>query len=80
MEHARQQLRACQVQLAQDAKQIESPAANADSLSVSAGYRIAIRGAILTDLRRMLDEVNDIVEMTSHSSLGEQAVARVTSG
>jgi len=45
---------------------------NADSPSISAGKRIAIHGAILTDLRRMLNEVHDMVEMTSHSSLSEQ--------
>jgi len=58
---------------AQDAKQIESQAEHADSPSISTGYRLAIRGAILTDLRRMLDEVHDVVEMTSHPSLREQA-------
>lgn len=71
MEHAQQQLRIWQAQLAQDAKQIESHTENADSPS-SSGYRIAIRGAILTDLRRMFDEVHDVVEMTSHPSLSEQ--------
>jgi uncharacterized membrane protein YgaE (UPF0421/DUF939 family) len=73
MEHAQQQFRIWQAQLAQDAKHIERPTENADSLSISAGYRIAIRGAILTDLRRMLDEVKDVVEMTSHLSLSKQA-------
>ena len=72
MEHAQQQLRILQAQLAQDAKQIESPTDNAANPSISAGYRIAIRGAILTDLRRMLDEVHDVVEMTSHPSLSKQ--------
>jgi len=72
MEHAQQQLRILQAQLAQDAKQIESPTENAANPSISAGYRIAIRGAILTDLRRMLDEVHDVVEMTSHPSLSKQ--------
>ena len=72
MEHAQQQLRIWQAQLAQDAKQIESCTENADRPSISTGYRIAIRGAILTDLRRMLDEVHDVVEMTSHPSLSEQ--------
>ncbi len=72
MEHAQQQLRIWQAQLAQDAKQIESCTENADRPSISTGYRIAIRGAILTDLRRMLDEVHDVVEMTSYPSLSEQ--------
>ena len=72
MERAQQQLRTWQVQLAQDTKQIEAHTENADSPSISAGYRIAIRGAILTDLRRMLDEVHDVVEMTSYPSLSEQ--------
>jgi hypothetical protein len=76
MEHAQQQLRIWQVQLAQDAKQIESHTENADSPSISASYRIAIRGAILTDLRRMLDEVHDLAEMTSHPSLNVQVDAR----
>ncbi len=72
MEQAQQQLRIWQAQLAQDAKQIESQDEKADSPSVSAGQRIAIRGAILTDLRRMLDEVFDVVAMVSHPSLSEQ--------
>ncbi len=66
VERAQQQLRSWQEQLAQDAKQVEAQTVNADSPSISIGYRIAIRGAILTDLRRMLDEVHDIVAMTSH--------------
>src|SRR5258708_8305102 len=64
MEHAQQQLRAWQAQLALDAKQIESDRENAESPPISAGARMAVRGAILTDLRRMLDEVHDVVEMT----------------
>ncbi len=72
LEHAQQQLRIQEAQLTQDAKQIEAQIENADSPSISAGKRIAIRGAILTDLRRMLNEVHDMVEMTSHSSLSEQ--------
>ena len=72
MEHAQQQLRIWQAQLAEDAKQIASHTKNADSSSISGDYRIAIRGAILTDLRRMLDEVHDVVEMTSHPSRSEQ--------
>jgi hypothetical protein len=72
LEHAQQQLRIWQAQLAQDAKYSETQTENADSPSISAGYGLAIRGAILTDLRRMLDEVHDVVEMTSHPSLSEQ--------
>jgi hypothetical protein len=53
------------------AKQIEAQIENADSPSISAGKRIAIRGAILTDLRRMLNEVHDMVAMTSDSFLSE---------
>jgi len=76
IEHAQQQLRTWQAQLAQDAQQIPSHTENAGSPSISAGYRLAIRGAILTDLRRMLDEVHDIFEMTSHPSLNEQVEGR----
>jgi len=80
VEHAQQQLRSWQEQLAQDAKQIEAQTVNADSpSSISIGSRIAIRGAILTDLRRMLDEVHDIVAMTSPPSLKEQIEERSTS-
>jgi uncharacterized membrane protein YgaE (UPF0421/DUF939 family) len=71
IEHAQQQLRTWQAQLAQDAQQIPSHTENAGSPSISAGSRLAIRGAILTDLRRMLDEVHDIFEMTSHPSLSD---------
>jgi len=74
VEHAQQQLRSWQEQLAQDAQQYEAHMVNAESSpSISIGSRIAIRGAILTDLRRMLDEVHDMVAMTSHPSLNEQA-------
>jgi hypothetical protein len=68
LEHAQQQLSLWQAQLAQDATQIESYIENTESPSISVGYRIAIRGTILTDLRRMLDEVHDIVALTSRSS------------
>jgi chromosome segregation ATPase len=69
VEHAQQQLRSLQEQLAQDAKENEAHMVNAaSSPSISIGSRIAIRGAILTDLRRMLDEVHDMVAMTSHPS------------
>jgi uncharacterized membrane protein YgaE (UPF0421/DUF939 family) len=69
VELAQQQLCSWQEQLAQDvkAKEIEAHTVNAGSSpSISIGSRIAIRGAILTDLRRMLDEVHDMVAMTSH--------------
>ncbi len=73
MEHAQQQLHACQEQLARDAAQIGTPAKNTDSLSISTGYDLTIRGTILTDLRHMLDEVREVVEMTAHSSLAKHA-------
>jgi hypothetical protein len=73
VEHAQQQLRNWQEQLAQDAQQNEAQMLTAaSSPSISIGSRIAIRGAILTDLRRMLDEVHDMVAMISHASLQEQ--------
>jgi len=70
VERAQQQLRSWQEQLAQDAQQHEAHTVYAESApSISIGSSIAIRGAILTDLRRMLDEVHDMVAMTSHPSL-----------
>ncbi len=72
MEHAQQQLRIWQTQLAQVPKQIESQTENAGGPSFSTGYRLAIRGSILTDLRRMLEEVHAVVAMTSHPSLSDQ--------
>lgn len=69
VEYAQQQLRNWQEQLAQDTKQIEIQTANAESSSITLGYRLAIHGAILTDLRRMLDEVLQIVALTSQPSL-----------
>lgn len=66
VEHAQQQLHSWQEQLGQAAKQFEAQTAtDASPPSISNGYRIAIRGAILTDLRRMLDEVHDIVALTA---------------
>lgn len=78
VEHAQQQLRSWQEQLAQDTKQIEAQIVNAESPSISIGHRLAIRGAILTDLRRMLDEVHELVALTSHPSLKEQGEERST--
>jgi uncharacterized membrane protein YgaE (UPF0421/DUF939 family) len=78
VEHAQQQLRSWQEQLAQDAKQIEAQTVNAESPSLSIGSRLAIRGAILTDLRRMLDEVHELVAPTSHHFLQEQGEERST--
>jgi uncharacterized membrane protein YgaE (UPF0421/DUF939 family) len=72
MAHAQHQFRIWQAQLAQGTKQTASQTENADSLPIGAGHLIAIRGAILTDLHHMLDEINDIVEMTSHPSLSMQ--------
>jgi uncharacterized membrane protein YgaE (UPF0421/DUF939 family) len=75
MEHARQQLRSAQTQLVHDAKQSEIQIAeNVDSSSVSTGYRLATRGAILTDLRRMLDEVQDLVMMTADTSIDKVCI------
>jgi hypothetical protein len=73
VERAREQLRILQAQLAQDARQPEPEIEPAGNPSTGAGYRIAARGAILTDLRRMLDEVLDIVELTSHPSESDPA-------
>ena len=61
VEQAQQQLRLWQAQLAQDAQPSKSPTEHGDHPSIDPGYRLAIRGAILTDLRRMLDEVHAVV-------------------
>ncbi|HEU5348966.1 MAG TPA: FUSC family protein [Ktedonobacterales bacterium] len=58
IEHAQQQFRAWQAQLARDTL-------NPDTSIASSGRAIMVRGAILTDLRRMLDEVQDIIELTT---------------
>lgn len=55
IDHAHQQFRAWQAQLARDAL-------TPDASAVSSGRALMVRGAILTDLRRMLDEAQDIVE------------------
>jgi uncharacterized membrane protein YgaE (UPF0421/DUF939 family) len=62
-QEAQQLFRAWQVQLAQET---QSP----DDSVVSSGRAITVRGAILTDLRRMYDEVRDIVEWAAHPSSG----------
>ena len=62
LEDAQQQLRSWQMHLAHDAKPIESPTERAESLSISAGSLLALRGAMLTDLHHMLDEVRDLME------------------
>jgi hypothetical protein len=69
VERTQRQFRNWHTQLAEDAKQISVRAENADNQFSDPGYRIAIRGTILTDLRRMLNEVQDIVEMAVHPSL-----------
>jgi hypothetical protein len=61
VEQAQQQLRRWQAQLAQDTQPSKPPTEHGDHPSIDPGYRLAIRGAILTDLRRMLDEVHDVV-------------------
>jgi uncharacterized membrane protein YgaE (UPF0421/DUF939 family) len=57
MERAQQQFSAWQAQLARDTL-------TPDNSIVSSGRALMVRGAILTDLRRMLDEVQDVVELT----------------
>ncbi len=70
IEHARHQLHIWQAQLAQDVQQQgASHTLNAESPIIAAGVRLAVRGAILTDLRRMLDEVHDVVEMIALPAL-----------
>ena len=61
VEQAQQQLSFWQAQLAQDAQPSKPSTEHVDHPSIDPGYRLAIRGAILTDLRRMLDEVHDVV-------------------
>jgi uncharacterized membrane protein YccC len=64
IEQARQQLQSWQEQLAQDVKQEgASQPLNTDGSLMAAGVRFAVRGAILTDLRRMLDEARDVIDM-----------------
>lgn len=63
IERAQQQFSAWQAQLARDTL-------NPDSSVVSSGRAIMIRGAVLTDLRRMLDEVQDVVELTARPAPG----------
>lgn len=65
IEHAQQQFRSRQAQLVRDTKHIAPPSEKTDNLSIGTGYRMAIRGAILTDLRRMLDELHEIFETTA---------------
>jgi hypothetical protein len=64
VEQAQQQLSLWKAQLAQDAQHSKPPTEHVDHPSIDPGYRLAIRGAILTDLRRMLDEVHDVVATT----------------
>lgn len=63
IERAQQQFSAWQAQLARDTL-------NPDSSVVSSGRAIMVRGAVLTDLRRMLDEVQDVVELTARPAPG----------
>lgn len=66
IEQLRQQLYLWQGQLAQDVRrQSASQSLNVDGSFVTDGIRLAVRGAILTDLRRMLDEVRDVIDMLS---------------
>jgi uncharacterized membrane protein YgaE (UPF0421/DUF939 family) len=64
VEQAQQQLRLWQAQLAQEGQPSKLPTEHGDHPSITSGYHLAIRGAILTDLRRMLDEVHDVVAAT----------------
>jgi uncharacterized membrane protein YgaE (UPF0421/DUF939 family) len=64
VEQAQRQLSLWQAQLAQDTQDIKPSTEPVDSQSLNPGYRLAIRGSILTDLRRMLDEVHDVVAAT----------------
>ena len=59
LEDAQQRHSRWQMQLAQDAKPTES---HTESLSLNAGSLLALRGAMLTDFRHMLDEVRDLIE------------------
>ncbi len=68
IEDAQQQLRSWQAHLTQDARQAALQTGKTDRLSIDVGYRLATRGAILTDLRRMLDELHEIFETTVHVS------------
>jgi hypothetical protein len=73
IEHTRQQLHVWQGQLAQEVKQQgASQTLNADGSFIAVGVRLAVRGAILTDLRRMLDEVHDVIETLSLPALRGQ--------
>lgn len=79
IDESHQRIRHLQEQLAretQEARHAELPATDGGSALDIAGYRLAIRGALLTDLRRMLDEVQDVVTMTAHASL-QQALAHL---
>lgn len=58
IERAQQQFSAWQAQLARDTL-------NPDNSIVRSGRALMVRGALLTDLRRMLDEVQDVVELTA---------------
>ena len=74
IEHARQQLSYWQGQLVQDVKQqgAVQPLKAYGSLS-SVGVRLVVRGTMLTDLRRMLDEARDVIEMLSFPSMLAEA-------
>ena len=66
IEQTRQQLSIWQEQLVYEVKQQgASQPLNTDGALMAAGVRLAVRGAILTDLRRMLDEVHDVIGMLS---------------
>lgn len=69
IEHAQQQLRTWETQLAQDVQVGARTAELAASSPAGAAESIAIRGSLLTDLRRMLDEAHDIVEVMAHARL-----------
>jgi uncharacterized membrane protein YgaE (UPF0421/DUF939 family) len=63
LKNGQQQLRSWREQLMQDTKQIEAQTADTKIPPASMSYPLAIHGAILIDLRRMLDEVLEIIAL-----------------
>jgi hypothetical protein len=71
--HAQQQLAAWETHLAHHAPEAQqaqhgtAPPEPANRSPIGGADHIALRGALLTDLRRMLDEAQDMVEATAHA-------------